>query len=126
MGIDWATPVAPYGDTWRTHRRLLHAHLNRDVATKYQPTQIASARKFAKEILTARQEVGMVSHVALENFGRMMIQMVYGIDSEEAAREHLSLAEFLLEAFSVAFTPGHFLVDFLTFCENCCVRFLLA
>jgi hypothetical protein len=117
MRFDWATPVAPYGERWRTHRRLLHAHLHQSVAGKHQSTQITSARKLAREIVVAKQEVGTLSHVVQANFGRTMMKMTYGIESEKAAKENLALGEKLLEAFSVGFTPGHFLVDVLTFRE---------
>jgi hypothetical protein len=119
MGFDFNTALMPYGDTWRTSRRRIHAHLHQGVAPKYHPTQILSARKLAREILVAKQDVNALSHVVGTNFGRMMIKMMYGIDTEEAARKHLSLAEKILDAFSVGVTPGHFLVDFLTFCGHC-------
>jgi hypothetical protein len=117
MGLDFMTGVIPYGDVWRTTRRLLHAHLHQSVALKYRPTQLISARKLAHEILAAQQEVGTVSPVVRANFGRMIVKLTYGIDTEEAASKHLALAEKVLDAFSASITPGHFLVDLLTFCE---------
>jgi hypothetical protein len=120
MGFDWLTSMMPYGDIWRTSRRLLHAHLHQGAASKYHFTQIMAARKLAQEILIAQQDVGMLSHVVRANFGRMIIEMVYGIVSEESASEQLSLAEEAIEASNPAFVPGHFLVDLMTFCECCC------
>jgi hypothetical protein len=120
MGLDFMTPVAPYGDVWRTARRLLHAHLHQGVASKYHTTQIASARKLARDILVTRQGPDALSPVVRANFGRTIIKMVYGIDTEEVASEQLSLAEDILEAYSAAFAPGHFLVDFLPFCKRSC------
>jgi cytochrome P450 len=122
MGLDWVTPLAPYGEPWRTARRLLHSHLHQGVVSKYQPIQIASARKLAQDILVAKQEIGAVSPIVRSNFGRMIMKLAYGIESEKTAREQLSMAEDILEKISEAFTPGRFLVDMFTFCE----LFLLA
>jgi hypothetical protein len=79
--------------------------------------QITSARKLAQEILVAKQDIGMISHVVQANFGRMMMKMTYGINTEETVSEQLCLAEKVLVALSVTSTPGHFLVDFLPFRE---------
>jgi cytochrome P450 len=120
MGLDFITSVTPYGDIWRTARKLLHAHLHQGVVSKYHPTQITSARNFAQDILITRQDADALSPVVSANFGRTIIKMVYGIDTEEAASEQLSLAEDVLEAFSTAFAPGRFLVDSLEFCKWFC------
>jgi hypothetical protein len=117
MGLDWVTSMTPYGNAWRSARRLLHAHLHQGVVLKYQPTQIVSARKLAREILIANQDISMLSHILHRNFGRMTMNMVYGIDSEEVANEQLSIVEKLADAIIESFMPGRFLVDFLTFCE---------
>jgi cytochrome P450 len=122
MGLDFMTSVMPYGETWRTARRLLHTHLHQGVASKYEPTQIESARKFALETLAAKQDVGAVSHLVRSNFGRMMIKLVYGIDSEDYASEHLEQSEEIISAFSEAFTPGRFLVDLMPACEHAIIR----
>jgi cytochrome P450 len=124
MGLDFNVSVMPYGQVWRTSRKLLHTHLHQGIASKYQSIQMASARKLVQDILVVRQDVGMVSHVVRASFGRMMMKMVYGIDKEEAAKEQLSLAETVIEAFGVSITPGHFLVDFLTFCKPSCYFFI--
>jgi hypothetical protein len=117
MGTEWATSLAPYGGAWRTARRLLHSHLHQDAATKYYPVEIAFARKLTQEILVAKQEVGAVSHIVRSNFGRMIMKMAYGIESEKIASEQLSVAQKWVEAFVMASTPGRFLVDTFTFCQ---------
>jgi cytochrome P450 len=117
MDFAWLTSVVSYGGVWRTARRLLHAHLHQGVASKYQPTQMASARKLTQDILVTQQDADMLSPVVRANSGRTIIKMVYGIDTEEVASKQLSLAEDVLSAFSASFTPGHFLVDSLPICE---------
>jgi hypothetical protein len=118
MGLDFITGVVQYGDVWRTGRKLLHTHLHQGVASKYHSTQIMSARKLAQEILSAKQDNGVVSDVVRENFGRSVIKMAYGIDTEEVVREQITLVDTVMRGFSRSFTPGHFLVDFLTFCRH--------
>jgi hypothetical protein len=119
VGVGWITSAAPYGEAWRTARRLQHAYLHKGVAIKYQSVQVASARKLAREILFAKQDAGAVAHIVRSNFGRMIMKMTYGIESEQTASEQLSIAEKYIEIATEAFTPGRFLVDVLTFCELC-------
>jgi hypothetical protein len=120
MGFDFGTVAMPYGDAWRTSRRLMHTHLNQGAASKYQPTQVTFARKLARDILRAKQDIGVVSQVVHANFGRMMVTLMYGIHNEDAVSKQLSLAEKAMEAFSVGFTPGNFLVDVLPLCKGTC------
>jgi cytochrome P450 len=115
--MDWITSTAPYGEAWRTARRLLHSHLHKGVVTKYQPVQIASARKLAQDILVAKQEVGAISNIVRSSFGRLSMNITYGIETETTAKEQLSLAEEFIKITAVAFTPGRFLVDMFTFRE---------
>jgi hypothetical protein len=96
----------------------MHTHLNQGDAQTYQPIQMTSAREFVCEILKAKQEIGVVSHVARANFGRMMAKVLYGIEAEKDVREQLSMAEKGIEAFKTGFTPGNFLVDVLPFCAS--------
>jgi cytochrome P450 len=118
MGFDFGTVSMPYGDAWRTSRRLMHTHLNQGAAQAYQPIQMESARQFVCEILEAKQEIGVVSRVARANFGRMMAKILYGIEAEKDVREQLSISEKCIEAFKTGFTPGNFLVDVLPFCAS--------
>jgi hypothetical protein len=98
--------------------------MHQGVVRKYQPVQIASARKLAQEILLAKQEVGAVSHIVRSNFGRMMMNMTYGIESEKTANEQLTLAEEYMKITATIFTPGRFLVDVFKFCEHFLFRIL--
>jgi cytochrome P450 len=117
VGIEWITVTTPYGEAWRTARRLLHSHMHQGVVRKYQPFQIMSARKLSQEVLAINQEVGAVSHIVQSYFGRMMMKMTYGIESEKVASEQLSLADEYTETTNTILTPGRFLVDIFTFCE---------
>jgi hypothetical protein len=98
--------------------------MHHGVVRKYEPVQIASARKLAQDILLAKQEIGAVSHIVRSNFGQMMMNMTYGIESEKAANEQLSLAEEYMEMTTTVFTPGRFLVDVFKFCKLFLFRIL--
>lgn len=51
MGYDkWQFGLQPYGEAWRTGRRVFHAGVHQGVVHKYEPLQIQSARAFLKRL----------------------------------------------------------------------------
>jgi hypothetical protein len=102
-----------YGDRWRGGRKLLHSHVHVEVASKYHPIQLASARRLARDILRSKTTPEALPRAVKSNFGRSIMKMVYGIEVRDDEDDYLSLAEKVLEEINEASTPGRFLVDFL-------------
>jgi hypothetical protein len=117
MDMKWVLFRMPYGDRWRRGRKLLHAHIHQGVAVRYHPVQIASARRFARDILSVKTEKEALANVVRASFGQSIIKMVYGIDAQDADSEYISLPEQVIRYTSQGATPGRFLVDSLPFCE---------
>jgi len=55
------TAMAPYGDTWKKHRRLYNQHLNPGTSKSHYPLQIAAAQKLLKQILASPEKY--VAHI---------------------------------------------------------------
>jgi cytochrome P450 len=109
--------MLPYGDAWRRKRKMLHAHVHQGVIARYRPIQVASARRLARDILKVDADKEALPRAIRLNFGQTIMEAVYGIEVNDPESEFISLPEKVLDAFSVAFTPGRFLVDYFPFCE---------
>jgi cytochrome P450 len=117
MDMGWLLVLLPYGDAWRRARKLFHSHVHQGVAHRYHPVQIDSARRFARDILTTKAVDEALSKAVRASLGRSIIQMVYGLDAQEADSEYLSLPAKVVDNINEAGTPGRFMVDFLPFCQ---------
>jgi cytochrome P450 len=113
METDWTVAVLRYGDSWRRKRKLLHAHVHQGAAERYHPIQIASARRFARDILVADTEPHVLPRAVRLNFAQMILKATYGIDVESYESEYISLPEKVLANIGDASTPGRFFVNVL-------------
>jgi cytochrome P450 len=111
MDMMWSLARLPYADRWRRGRKLLHAHVHQGVAHRYHPIQLASARRFARDILSVQPDKEALATAIRANFGRTIIKIVYGIDAPDAESEYIALAEQVIRHAVQAAAPGRFLVD---------------
>jgi cytochrome P450 len=117
MGFGWMLTLLPYGDHWRRSRKLLHTHMHPGIMPKYHSVQLAAARRFARDILDAKQDDDVLHRMIHTSIGQTIIKVVYGIDLNETDSEYVSLTEKLVDNFNEATLPGRFLVDFLPVCK---------
>ena len=122
----WNFSAQEYGDQWRRGRRLFHSGVHIGVAPKYQRLQIRSARAFLKQLREKSDDLHasvrkFVLTSSLDNFGLRLnclfrhvgstiIDVVYGIDSENN-NYFINIADEAVRLFSLAVTPGAFMVD---------------
>lgn len=118
MKFDWLLTFINYNDKWRRGRKLFHAHFNQGVITRYHHVQLDAARRFAREIIGAKKNKEALPSMIHTNFGQTIMRIVYGIDVKNKESPYISLPEKVMEAHNKAGVPGHFLVDFATFCET--------
>jgi cytochrome P450 len=107
----WPLSRMPYGDRWRRGRKLLHAHVHQGVVCRYHSIQLASARRFAQDILSVKTDKEALAKAARASFGRMITKVVYGIDAPNAESEYISLPEQVLHHLVQGSAPRRFLVD---------------
>jgi hypothetical protein len=111
MDMMWSLARLPYAEKWRRGRKLLHAHVHQGVAHRYHAIQLASARRFARDILSVQTDKAALAPAIRANFGRTIIKIVYGLDAPSAESEYISLAEQVIRHAVQAAGPGRFLVD---------------
>jgi hypothetical protein len=96
---------------WRRKRKLMHSHIHQGVADRYHLIQIASARRFARDVLVAGPGEETLVHLVRFNFGQTIIKMVYGIEVESPESEYISLPEEVNQITVRVLTVGQFFVD---------------
>jgi cytochrome P450 len=111
MDMLWSLARLPYGDKWRRGRKLLHAHVHQGVVHRYHPIQLASARRFAQDILSIKPDKEALAKAVRANFGRTIIKIVYGVDAPDMESEYISLPEKVLVHTVQGGAPGRWFVD---------------
>jgi cytochrome P450 len=117
MDLGWQLATLPYGDTWRRGRKLLHAHVHPGATPKYNSVLVHAARRFARDILSAKQDDDILPYVIHANVGQTIVKVVYGIDVTDTDSEYITLPERVVDYMNEAVSPGRFLVEFFPICE---------
>jgi hypothetical protein len=107
----WNFSLLPYGDLWRRKRKLLHSHIHQGVADRYDSIQVASARRFAREILTVLPMEKALPRAIRLNIGQTIIKIVYGFDAESYEDDYIALPEKVFQDTIKVLSPGQFFVD---------------
>jgi hypothetical protein len=116
MKLEWAFSLLPYGELWRRKRKLLHTHVHQGVVDRYHPVQVASARRFVKDILAGSTSDEALHQAIRLNFAQTIIKMAYGLDVDSYDSPYVALPEEVMQNFNEAFVPGRFLVDVVPIC----------
>jgi hypothetical protein len=65
----------------------------------------------------SRDPYPLVNHVAYSTAGATVVRLTYGYTPKDEGDEYIKQAELVMGAFSLASTPGAFLVDTFPICE---------
>ncbi|KAI6042048.1 cytochrome P450 [Pisolithus marmoratus] len=74
-GLDFITPVLPYGEEWRQHRKTFHLVLNKKEVLKYETMQLQIARRLLANLLTTPQNYR--DHIVMFSVALIM-ELAYG------------------------------------------------
>ncbi|KAJ5994575.1 hypothetical protein N7451_010299 [Penicillium sp. IBT 35674x] len=110
--VGWGHAIAmqPYTDRFKACRKLLKPYFGSErVALQYAPLQEIEARRLLWRVLKDQDNV--TQHIQTEA-GAVILQITYGYKVEPHKQDLLvNLVNVALEQFSVASTPGTWLVD---------------
>ncbi|KAI0712385.1 cytochrome P450 [Earliella scabrosa] len=87
---EWNFAFMPYGEVWRTHRRMFSRHFNSTTVAKYQPVQKEAVTHFLRALLDSPDRHREHLHFAL---GALIIKAVYGLDSGELNDKYIRIME---------------------------------
>ena len=130
MGADWPLGFMPYGNRWRTHRRLFHRFFNVSAVERFDPQLFKGVRTFLSriaespedfadhtrlyvisrprsdpkaQVLTFRQSLG----------GSLILSIAYGIEVDSQDNQFFANAQQATFSLGPALLPGAFLVDWI-------------
>jgi len=131
MGCTWALPVMPYGNLWRTHRRLFHRFFNPSTATQFDDKIHRAINIFLHRLSESPER--FLNHIRLcvcphpilassqahylcafqlgSLTGSLVLSIAYGVEVKSESDRYFSASEHAMAAVDLALLPGAFLVD---------------
>ncbi|KAJ8596621.1 CyP450 monooxygenase [Rhizopogon salebrosus TDB-379] len=105
LGIDSITPIIPYGDTWRMHRKFFHQTLRSEAAFKYQALYMSKAISLVQNLL----QEGAASNLgaSLQAFtATTVLSVTYGHNIKSQDHPLVRLAQKMASIVMKEATPG--------------------
>ncbi|KAI0298785.1 cytochrome P450 [Multifurca ochricompacta] len=100
--------LAPYGDHWKSMRRITQQSLNRSSSLAFLPSQLGDARLLLQELLVHPENyIGAIRYA----LGKNIIENTYGIRITSPSSEYVKLSRETHEVIQNAVVPGSFFVD---------------
>ncbi|KAJ0421285.1 cytochrome P450 [Aspergillus carlsbadensis] len=114
VGWEHILAMQTYSDTFRAYRKAMHRVLGtKNVISQFNELQDVEVRRFLLRVLDKPED--LVQHIRTET-GAVILKIAYGYDIDPHGPDPLvALANEALENFSVAATPGAWMVDTIPF-----------
>ncbi|KAK7060191.1 hypothetical protein VNI00_000956 [Paramarasmius palmivorus] len=109
--VGWKNTLAllPYGERFRRYRKLFHGLIGSHATVKrYHPTSEAETKMFLRRVLKSPSD--LQSHIR-KTTGAVILRISHGYEVKESDDPFIQLADLATEQFSLATSPGQFLVD---------------
>ncbi|EKM49676.1 uncharacterized protein PHACADRAFT_265238 [Phanerochaete carnosa HHB-10118-sp] len=107
-GWAWDISFMPYDDTWKLARKLFTRHYRAGAAVRYRDEETRCARELLADIL--QNDVQLFEHTRLA-FGKLIMNVTYGIDVKSADDKYIKNAQKALYAITATGNVGTYLVD---------------
>ncbi|KIY65578.1 cytochrome P450, partial [Cylindrobasidium torrendii FP15055 ss-10] len=105
----WNPAIFRYSDTWRLHRKTFNDFFHQKAVQEYTPIQDAASYVCLRALLKTPED--FFDHVRRQA-GSSVLEVVYGLKGR-AYDNYIEIADKSFVSIDLAFTPGHFLIDFL-------------
>ncbi|BCR92212.1 uncharacterized protein ACHE_80112A [Aspergillus chevalieri] len=117
VGWEHILAMQTYSDRFRAYRKAMHRVLGSKTAiARFNPLQEVEIRRFLLRVLHRPED--LVQHIRTEA-GAVILKIAYGYAIEPHGRDPLvDLANDSMEKFSIAGTPGTWLVDIIPFLKQ--------
>ncbi|TCD66265.1 hypothetical protein EIP91_001594 [Steccherinum ochraceum] len=112
---DYNTALMPYGQKWRTHRRVFHQHFHLGAVDVYRPVQLAVARRFLSWVLDMPEQSRR--HVR-QMTSTIIYRITYGKTIASMNHEYFIAAEKAVAGASMVSIPGAYWVEFFPFLKH--------
>ncbi|TFY55722.1 hypothetical protein EVG20_g9214 [Dentipellis fragilis] len=116
LGWDFGTGMLPYGDKWRTRRRLMHKHFHFNAALAYRPLQEAKVHDFLRHVHGDKWRFERYLRVAAADIS-LSISYGHGVGDPDEDR-FVRAAEDSMAMLSGAVFPGAMVVNVFPFLRH--------
>ncbi|KAA1473745.1 cytochrome P450 [Dentipellis sp. KUC8613] len=116
LGWDFGTGMLPYGDKWRTRRRLMHKHFHSNAALAYRPLQEVKVRNFLRNVHGDNSRFERYLRVAAADIS-LSISYGHGVGDPDEDR-FVRAAEDSMAMLSGAIFPGAMIVNVFPFLQH--------
>ncbi|KAJ7132207.1 cytochrome P450 [Mycena epipterygia] len=101
--------LTPYGDRFRNYRKLAHSLFgSRSTMSSFEPLEELETHRFLKRLLSNPD--ALQDHIR-KTAGALILRISHGYEVQEGADPFVTLADIATEQFSLASSPGGFLVN---------------
>ncbi|THU84948.1 cytochrome P450 [Dendrothele bispora CBS 962.96] len=104
--------VMGYSDKWKAHRRIFNQYFKQQAVVSYYPVHRKEVLVFLNKILNNPESLN--AH-ARDYAGAMILQITYGITSEEEKAYFVQVAEIANQSIIASVNHGSFMVDYFPF-----------
>ncbi|CCO37484.1 O-methylsterigmatocystin oxidoreductase Short=OMST oxidoreductase [Rhizoctonia solani AG-1 IB] len=100
--------MADYSERTKVIRRYMHSSMSTKAIPNWQPQQEQQVYRFLQKLLHSPEN--LLAHIR-HTAGATVVRLTYGYTPKDEGDEYIKQAELVMGAFSLASTPGAFLVD---------------
>ncbi|KII83024.1 hypothetical protein PLICRDRAFT_47437 [Plicaturopsis crispa FD-325 SS-3] len=112
MGWHWHLAALPYGEEFRTGRRLFHREFNPQASLRFRPLQLDVTHDLLRRLVVSPDQYSEhIIHMA----GTSIISVAYGMKVKPHDDPYIAAAELANRSLVAALSPGSFYVDYLPF-----------
>ncbi|KAL5536470.1 hypothetical protein ACEPAF_292 [Sanghuangporus sanghuang] len=110
MGLGQSMPLLPYGEEWRSHRKLAHIALSPSSVKVYHRIQENLAIMLCNDLLRTPNDFFSLVRLTA---GRIIVSVTYGLPVGSSEDKYITHAEKTMDVIGKATVPGAFLCDLL-------------
>ncbi|KAI0092432.1 CyP450 monooxygenase [Irpex rosettiformis] len=117
-GWNFNMATMPYGNRWRSVRRMFHQHFNQAVTPNYRDKQTKEIHAFLRRCLEQPTGRPLDPFCIRLTLATIILDIVYGLRIEGMDDEYMKLAIDSMNAFSESRVTGRYWVDFMPFLKH--------
>ncbi|KAF8886815.1 cytochrome P450 [Infundibulicybe gibba] len=106
--VNFNFPILPYGNLWRSHRRVFQQGFRKDAVALYEPIQTRKIRQMLRSLLESPDDFQLHIRVVA---AAIIMAIVYGHDVSTMNDKFVLIAEEVANRATTAMLPGAWLVS---------------
>ncbi|KAI0092433.1 CyP450 monooxygenase [Irpex rosettiformis] len=117
-GWEFNLATMPYGNRWRSIRRMFHQYFNQTVTPNYRDKQTKEVYAFLRRCLEQPAGRPLDPLTIRLTLATIILDIVYGLQIESMDDEYIRMAIESMDAFSESRVSGRYWIDFMPFLRH--------